>query len=407
MYLPRTIEKFINRADKQFPVIMVTGARQVGKTTVLQHLANDNRTFITLDDPLIRNMANVDPALFMQRYTPPILIDEIQYAPNILPYIKMMVDREKKSGLYWLTGSQPFHLMKNVSESLAGRAGIISLMGFSQREIQGQADSSEPFLPTADILSKRLKNSSPYSLQELYRRIWRGSLPAMSINDFIERDLFYSSYLQTYLQRDVHDLANVGNERSFLRFLRSAAARTGQLLNVTELARDSDVSPNTAKNWLSILIASGIAYLLEPYFSNITKRFVKAPKLYILDTGLCAYLTEWSSSETLEAGAMSGAVLETWIVAEILKSYLHHGKTAPIYHYRDKDKKEIDLLIVRDGVIYPLEIKKSASPRKQHFRHFKVLERQKLPIGPGGVICLTETLIPLSENVQGIPVKLL
>jgi len=244
-------------------------------------------------------------------------------------------------------------------------------------------------------------------LKELYRLIWRGAFPAIALNDDMDRNLFYSSYVQTYLQRDVRDLSRVGDAMAFLRFIRAASARTAQMLNMAELARDADVSPNTAKSWLSILQASGIVYLLEPYHTNITKRLVKTPKLYILDTGLCAYLTEWSSPETLEAGAMSGAILETWILTELLKSYWHNGRHAPFYYYRDKDQKEIDLLIVQDERIYPLAIKKTASPGKNDVRHFQSLEKLKLPIGPGGLICLAGQSLPLSQSAQSIPLTAL
>lgn len=223
----------------------------------------------------------------------------------------------------------------------------------------------------------------------------------------MDRDLFFASYVQTYLQRDIRDLAQVGDEMTFLRFLRAAAARSGQMLNMADLARDADVSPNTVKNWLSILQASGILYLLEPYHTNLTKRMVKTPKLYFLDTGLCTYLTQWSSPETLEAGAMSGAILETWILGELLKSYWHNGRQAPFYYYRDKDKKEIDLLIIQDGTIYPLEFKKTASPGKNTVRHFQVLKKLQLPVGVGGVICLTTQALPLTANAWSIPVGLL
>ena len=219
----------------------------------------------------------------------------------------------------------------------------------------------------------------------------------------MERDLFYSSYVQTYLQRDVRVLARVGDELAFLRFLRAAAARTGQLLNFADLARDADVAPNTAKNWLSILQTAEIVYLLEPYYTNVTQRLVKAPKLYFLDTGLAAYLTAWSSPETLEAGAMSGPLLETWIVAELLKSYWHTGRQPPFYYYRDKDQREIDLLLVQDGLIYPLEIRKTASPGRDDVRQFEALARLGTPVGPGGVICLVEQPLPLTPTAQAIP----
>ena len=407
MYCTRTLETFIQTAASQFPVVLVTGARQVGKTTFLKHMSDEKRNYVTLDDPLLKSLANDDPALFLQRFPPPVLIDEIQYAPGLLPYIKIEVDRTRTSNLYWLTGSQQFHLMKGVSESLAGRVGVVPLMGLSRREMIGMSHENTPFLPTSEEIISRTGSGGKLKLKELYWIIWRGSLPAIALHDNMDRDLFFSSYVQTYLQRDVRDLARVGDEMSFLKLLRATAARTGSLLNLTDLARDADVAPNTAKNWLSILQASGIIYLLEPNHSNVTKRLIKTPKLYFLDTGLCAYLTEWSSPETLEAGAMSGAILETWVVNELLKSYRHNGKHAPFYYYRDKDRKEIDILIVQNEKIYPLEIKKTASPSKNDVRHFCVLERLKKEIGPGGVICLTEQSLPLTESTISIPVSCL
>ena len=405
MYTHRTLEAFFTRATTQFPVMLITGARQVGKTTFLQHLREAERTYVSLDDPLTLRLAKEDPALFLQRFPAPLLIDEIQYAPELLPYLKMAVDRERRPGLYWLTGSQQFHLMRGVSESLAGRVGIVQLLGLSRQEILGLGQGSTPFLPASATLPARLPvGGGELSLRELYRLIWRGSFPALAMNAQADRGLFYSSYVQTYLQRDIRDLARVGDEMAFLRFLRAAAARSGQLLNLAELARDADVAPNTAKSWLSILQASVIVYLLPPYHTNLTKRLVKTPKLYFLDTGLCAWLTEWSSPETLEAGAASGPILETWIMAELLKSWWHNGRQAPFYFYRDKDQKEIDLLIIQDGTVYPLEFKKSASPGPGAIRHFQVLAKLNLPIGPGGVICLAERSLPLTALTISIPV---
>lgn len=403
-YTNRTLETFFRKAEAQFPVMMVVGARQVGKTTFLRYLSSKERTYISLDDPMILSLAREDPALFMQRFPAPLVIDEIQYAPGLLNYIKMAVDRERKPGLYWLTGSQQFHMMQGVSESLAGRIGIVRLLGLSRKEQICQGLSSTPFLPTPERLAEGLATAESPSLKALYETIWRGSFPAIALNDNMDRDLFYSSYTQTYLQRDIRDLARVGDERTFFRFLRVAAARSGQLLNLADLARDSDVAPNTAKHWLSILQTSGIVYLLEPYHANITKRLVKTPKLYFLDTGLCSWLTEWSSPETLEAGAMSGPILETWIMSEILKTWWHNGLREPFYFYRDRDQKEIDLIIVKDGVVYPLEFKKSAMPVKSDVRWFKTLEKLSLPIGPGGVICLALQSLPLTEIMSIIPV---
>jgi predicted AAA+ superfamily ATPase len=407
MYSPRTLEGYLCKAAAQFPVLLLTGARQVGKTTLLRHLASSERVYVSLDDPLVLSLAREDPALFMQRFPAPVLIDEIQYAPQLLPYIKMAADADRKAGGFWLTGSQQFHLMRNVSESLAGRVAVLQLLGLSRRESTGVGTDQGPFLPSAEFLSQRVRRMDTLSLKDLYARIWRGSFPALVLDAELDRDLFLSSYVQTYLQRDVRDLAQVGDEMAFLRFLRACAARTGQLLNISELARDADVSPGTGKKWLSILEASGLIYLLEPYFTNVTKRMVKTPKLYCLDTGLAAYLTEWSSPETLEAGAMSGAILETWIMGELLKSWLHNGLRPPFYYYRDKDQKEVDLLIIQDGTIFPLEFKKTASPDKHDIRHFSVLEKFGMPVGMGGVICLAGQALPLSEKAWSMPASLI
>lgn len=403
MYVARTLETFVTKAAQQFPVVLLTGARQVGKTTLLRHLSEATRAYVTLDDPLVLNLARTDPALFMQRFPPPVLIDEIQYAPGLLPYIKMAADRAGEPGLFWLIGSQQFHLMKGVSESLAGRVAVLHLLGLSRWELVGRGRDATPFTPAPEEIARRSAQTQKLTLKELYRLIWRGSLPAIALNEAVDRDLFYSSYVQTYLQRDVRDLARVGDELAFLRFLRAAAARTGQLLNLAELARDADVAPNTAKHWLSILQAAGTVYLLEPYHTNVTQRLIKAPKLYFLDTGLAAYLTEWATPETLEAGAMSGAILETWVVAELLKSYWHAGRRPPFSYYRDKDLREIDLLLVQDGMVYPLEIKKTASPSRDDIRHFGALERLGLTVGPGGLICLAEQALPLTATAWAIP----
>ena len=407
MYYHRTIEKFILQANAHFPVLLLTGARQVGKTTLLKHLKEESRTYVTLDDPLLLNSAREDPALFLQRFQPPILIDEIQYAPQLLPHIKMIADETKKPGLFWLTGSQHLLMMKNVSESLAGRVAVLELLGMSRREILKSAQTFTPFLPSRLKIQERAKNQAPLSLQELYALIWRGSFPAIALSETMNRDLFYGSYVQTYLQRDVRSLLNVNDELAFLRFLRAAAARTAQILNVSELAKDADVAPNTAKKWLAILQASGIVFLLEPYYTNVTKRLIKAPKLYFTDTGLCSYLTEWSNPQTLEAGAMSGAILETWVINEIIKSYKHNGRKPPVYYFRDKSKKEIDLLIIENGTVYPIEIKKTSAPDKRLLKNFFALEKLKLSIGEGGVICLSQHYLPLTEQFSAIPISVL
>lgn len=411
MYNHRTLESYVEKASRQFPVLLVVGPRQVGKTTFLRALSGDTRTYVTLDDPTLATLAKEEPRLFLERFPPPILIDEIQYAPELLPYIKMRVDQDKKAGQFWLTGSQQFHLMKGVSETLAGRIGIVNLLGLSQFEQKGCGEKHKPFLPTASF-EKEVRSlfahepvSNATSLEALFYQIWRGSFPAIALNDDMDRDLFYASYVQTYLQRDVRDLTRVGNELSFLKFLRATAARTGQLLNLTDLARDCDISPPTAKSWLSILIASGILYLLEPFSTNLTKRLVKTPKLYFLDTGLCAYLTGWSDPKTLEAGAMAGAILETFVVSEILKSWWHNGKQAPLFFYRDKNKVEVDLLIVADQIAHPVEIKKTAHPTKKAIAAFSTLSFSNMRLGEGGVVCLAPTLIPIDDNNCAFPVS--
>jgi predicted AAA+ superfamily ATPase len=406
-YYQRTLDEGWLAASRQFAALLLTGPRQVGKTTFLQHICGKERRYVTLDDPAIRMLANGDPALFMERYTPPILIDEIQYAPGILPYIKMEIDSKKRRDAFWLTGSQQFHLMKGISETLAGRVAIMNMLGFSNRERHRLKLDVPPFLPEDRVIRQRQSHSKPAGLREIFNDIWMGTLPAITAGMVKDRDIFYSSYLQTYLQRDIRDMAKIGDENSFLRFLKACAARTGQLLNLSELARDADVSPNTAKNWLSILQTSFQVYLLPPYHSNITKRLVKRPKLYFLDTGLCAYLAEWSSPETLEAGAMSGAILETYVFAEILKSWWHKGKTPQIYYYRNRDGQEIDFLLICDRVGYPVEVKKAASPKSEWLKSFAALNQLKIKIGSGAVICMAKDVIPLDKNVSAIPVEIL
>ena len=407
MYYPRAARQGWFEASQQFPVLLLTGPRQVGKTTFLKHICDADRRYVSLDDPPLRTLANEDPGLFLERYKPPVLIDEIQYAPKLLPFIKMAVDSGRKPGMFWLTGSQQFQMMKGVSETLAGRVAIINLLGFSNRERSKAKLDVPPFLPTRQILAEREASQVKLSLRDIYANIWLGSFPALVVGEVKNRDLFYSSYLQTYLQRDVRDLAQVGNEASFLRFLKACAARTGQMLNVSDLARDADVSVNTAKNWLSILQASFQIYLLHPYYSNLSKRLVKRPKLYFLDTGLCAYLTEWTSAETLEAGAMSGNIFETYVFAEILKSWWHRGQFPQIFYYRDKDKREIDLLFIQDQMFYPVEVKKSSSPKRDWTSVFCTLDNLDLKRGEGAVVCICREALPLQQTAEAIPVGLI
>ncbi|SMC63428.1 ATP-binding protein [Papillibacter cinnamivorans] len=417
MYIKRAIENSIIKISDTFSVLLLTGPRQVGKTTLLQHLAEPDRTYITLDDPDVRFLAKNDPALFMQRYTPPVIIDEIQYAPEILPYIKMSVDRSKDRGDFWLTGSQMFHMMKNVSESLAGRVGIVNLLGLSGSEID--RIPSEPFTTTPERLMARAKTARKMSLADIYERIFRGGMPALYTGDEINLETFYSSYMNTYLQRDIKDLTQVADEMSFYNFMVAVAARTAKPIIYDELAKDAGISAPTAKKWLSILVSSRIVALVQPYHNNVLKRIVKTPLLHFLDTGLCAYLLKWGNAEILERGAMAGSFFESWVFSEIYKSYLNAGKEPPIFYYRDKDKKEIDLLLHYDGALYPIEIKKSASPGSEAIKHFKVLnpvteperfgelEQYKLDIGTGAVVCMATDLLPIDKRNWYVPAWLL
>ena len=395
MYINRVIEKTLNRLSGQFKVILVTGARQVGKSTLLKH-CDIKRNYVSLDDLSEREIAIKEPKLFLENHKPPLIIDEIQYAPELLSYIKLIVDKSDKKGQYWLTGSQQFHLMKNVSESLVGRVGIIDLMGLSLGEILNYSDSI-PFLPNSDFSIEHKKFSS----DEVFNMIYNGSFPALNNNEVQDRNAFYSSYVRTYIERDIRDLATVSDEMKFLTFLRVVAARTSQVLKYSTLANDVGISQPTAKAWLSILVTSGLVYLLPPYYKNITSRMTKMPKIYFLDTGLCAYLTGWSNKEVIKNGAMSGAFFETFVVSEIIKSYTNNGERPLIYWYRDTLQKEIDVIIERDGKLYPIEIKLTANPHKSMVKNFDLIDNS----GEGALICLADKVFYLTDEVKVIPIQ--
>jgi predicted AAA+ superfamily ATPase len=417
MYIERAVEGTIRKVSRTFPVLLVTGARQVGKTTLLLKLAEEGRAYVTLDDPETRRMAKADPALLLQRYAPPLIIDEIQYAPELLPYIKMSVDKSRANGGYWLTGSQAFHMMRDVSESLAGRVGIVRLHGLSQSEIA--AIPSEPFSTDKDRLLSRLKVAPKAGLREVYGRIWRGGMPALYGDEPPEWPIFFSSYLNTYIGRDIRDLAQVADEMAFLNFMAVAAARTARPVVYEDLANESGVSAPTAKKWLSVLVSSGLAALVQPYHNNALKRVVKAPLLHFLDTGLAAYLLKWENAEVMERGAASGAFFETYAFSEIYKGFANAGLEPPLFYYRDRDQKEIDLLMLRNGTLYPVEIKKTASPGAAAVKHFSVLKpveglgragapgQIKVGVGAGAVVCMSDDLLPLDRDNWAVPVWLL
>ncbi len=401
----RTLASIIKEVNDNFPVLLVTGPRQVGKTTLLEMCAEGNRNYVTLDNLEARTLAQNDPGLFVQTHKPPLIIDEVQYAPNLFSYIKIIVDREKTNGLFWLTGSQKFHLMKGITESLAGRVAIIDLLGLSQAEIDERWESLTPFLPSPGWIDNAKRTiENPKTLTETYKRIWQGTFPRVVEATDSVRNLFYQSYIQTYIRRDVKDILSISDETLFYSFLGAVAARTGQLLNYADLARDTAIDNKTAKSWLSVLETSGLVYLLKPYHRNVTKRLVKSPKLYFLDTGLCTYLTKWPTPDSLEAGAMSGAILETYLFSEILKSYYHNGVEPYFYYYRDLDQKEVDLVIETGDSLYPVEFKKTATPSSTASKHFHLLEKLGKKVGHGAVFCFVEQDVVLSEDVTAIPV---
>ena len=332
-----------------------------------------------MDDPDVRYLAKHDPALFMQRYAPPVLIDEIQYAPELLPYIKIYVDSTKEKGSIWLTGSQAFQLMKDASESLAGRVGIVNLLGLSDAEIYSY--ESTPYTTEPKQLMNRMGELKERSLNDIYNRIFKGSMPELYASPNMDWETYYRSYVNTYLQRDIRNLAQVADEMDFYNFMTVAAAHTSKPVIYEELASAAGISAPTAKKWLSILVSSHIVALVQPYYNNVLKRVIKMPLLHFLDTGLAAYLLKWGNPEALERGAMSGAFFETYVFTELYKSYLNAGKEPPIFYYRDKDQREIDLLIYQNGTLAPIEIKKSASPGKAAIKNFHVLEPLQDQIG--------------------------
>lgn len=407
MYINRNIEKTINQISDKYKVLLVTGPRQVGKTTVLKHLmTNSNRTYVTLDDLMVRNLAITDPTLFLQKYSPPILVDEIQYAPQLLNYIKMYVDAQDRNGTVWLTSSVTLSSIKSVTENLGDRVGVLTLCGLELSEIVNTTDSG-CFSPKFEHLLFRSKAANRYSLKEIYKIIWQGSMPSIYNDSYNEWQSYYASYVQNLLQYDVMKQLQVNDEMIFFTFLRAAAGQTGRIINYAELAKAAEISAPTAKQWVKILEDIGIIYMLQPFMPPGSKYVVKAPKLYFCDTGLAAYLTSWNNADALESGAMSEEFLSTWVVMEIYKSYSNKGKIPPIYYLRNFNGKEINLIIYEDGIAYPIMIKKASSPNKI-IKTFAILDPvakdAKLTVGEGGIICFSDEVVPAAENINYIPV---
>ena len=409
MYITRHMEKPVMELNEQYPVLLLTGPRQVGKTTMLEHLIEvegKGRKKVSLDDLTLRELAKTDPKMFFQLYQPPLLIDEVQYAPELFPYIKIMVDERHQPGDFWLTGSQLFKMMEGVQESLAGRVALLHLSPLSQSEIM-KRPPEPPFSLELSLLSERQNGRQMLNTPEVFQHIHQGGMPALVTGTYSNAPIFYSSYIDTYMERDVRRLSNDIDSLKFLRFLRSVAARTSQQVNYKGIADDAEIDQTTAKNWLHVLEALGISFLLEPYSNNVLKRTVSTPKLYFYDSGIVCYLTRWSSPETAMEGAMSGALLENYTVAEIIKTYQNAGQEPFLYYYRDKDAREIDLILERDGKLFPIEIKKMASPPKKLTKVFDLIDKSPLQRGTGAILCMADQLGAFDQNNLIVPISLI
>jgi len=407
MYYKRHIEPVVERIAKRKSVVVVTGARQVGKSTMLKETYKDIN-YIALNRPLVRESAKENPSVFFDTYKPPVVVDEIQKAAELLEYIKDIVDEEKVKGQFYLTGSQSMMLMKNVSDSLAGRAGVVKLLGLSLRELAGSS-YRKPFLPLQDHMAEAEKTCGDFDYTKLLACIHKGSFPELyeTESDLYDWLDFHSSYFQTYIEKDVRDVLNVQDESAFIKFVKTTASLTGEMLNLTTIAEICGKDVKTIRAWLSVLESSGLVYLLEPYYNNFNKRLVKTPKLYFLDTGLACWLLGWNTPEQLVNGAMWGHIFESFVFAEVLKSFYNDGIVKPpLYYYRDKDKHEIDLLIENGDTLYPIEIKTTSDPTKSMVNAFHLIDA--IPgkkCGSGALICLAKERLPLKDNVWIVPAQ--
>ena len=406
-YINRSLERKFTRMSSFFKAVLVTGARQVGKTTMLRHLAEgQNRTYVTLDNIMARNLAKTDPVLFFQTYKPPIIIDEVQYAPELFGQIKIICDESEETGLFWLTGSQQYSMMKNVRETLAGRIGILELYSFSKNEKEGIEFENDLDFSLPCLLERQTK-AAKNDVVSVFEHIWRGGMPQVLYADAEQRQEYYNSYVDTYLMRDVTDLGGVTDSMRFGRFLTACAALASEQLNYKKLADAAEVSQPTAKEWIRLLEGLGIIYLLQPYANNELKRLTKTPKLYFCDTGLCAYLSMWLTPKTLMNGAASGHYFENFVVIEMLKSYAYSKEKAKMSYFRDSNAKEIDIFVEEGGRIHPFEIKKTANPDRRETRKFDILDKTSTERGWGGIICMCMEVIPIDAKNCFIPCNLL
>lgn len=406
-YIRRSLERKFTRMSSFFKAVLVTGARQVGKTTMLRHLAQgENRTYVTLDNLMARNLAKSDPVLFFQTYKPPVMIDEVQYAPELFSQIKIICDESEGTGLFWLTGSQHYSMMKNIRETLAGRIGILELYSLSKNEKDGiEFENDLDF--SLPCLLERQEHAAKNNVVSVFEHIWRGGMPQVVHADAEQRQEYYNAYIDTYLMRDVADLGGITDSLRFGRFLTACAALVSEQLNYKTLADAADISQPTAKEWMRLLEGLGIVWLLKPYANNELRRLTKTPKLYFCDTGLCAHLSRWLTPETLMNGAASGHYFENFVVIEMLKSYAYSKVKANMSYFRDSNAKEIDVFVEEGSLIHPLEIKKSANPDRREVKKFSVLDKTAIERGWGGIICLCEEVIPIDSKNCFIPCSLL
>lgn len=406
-YIKRELERKFLEMSNFFKVVLVTGARQVGKTTMLKHLADGtDRTYVTLDDIAVRELAQSDPALFFQTYKPPILIDEVQHAPQLFERIKLICEQSNYTGLFWLTGSQHFGMMKHVRETLAGRIGILELYSLSQREKNGVL-FDEPLDFSFENLRSRQTCLPNSDVTQIFEHIWRGGMPQVLDTGEEMRQEYFNSYVDTYLMRDIAEVGGVTDSSKFMRLLKACAALTAEQVNYKTLADAADISEPTAKDWVRLLEGLGIIYLLHPYSNNELKRLVKTPKLYFCDTGLCSFLSMWLTRDTLMNGAASGHYFENYVVIELLKNYAYGKSKANLYYYRDSNAKEIDVFVELDGFIHPLEIKKSSSPNRKEVNKYLLLDKASIPRGCGGIVCMCDNPLPIDEMNSFIPSRVI
>lgn len=394
----REATEVIKKISDTFRVLLVTGPRQTGKTTLLKSLKPENMGYVTLDDKILRKQAQDDPKLFLEEHPAPLFIDEAQYAPDLFSYIKINVDNSKAKGQYWITGSQQFNLMKNASESLAGRVGIVNLNSFTYSEIV-KNENKDLFNPD------KLKKVAKIEVNDLFEIIFKGGMPEFYDNPKIDRNLYFQNYINTYIEKDVRELIEIGKLEEFKKFMVSIASRIGEQLNYSDISKDCGVSVPTIISWMSVLVSSGLVYLLEPYMSSQLKRMTHIPKIYFMDTGLAAYLAGWESARDLQLSSTSGHYLENFVICEIIKSYNARGIKPNLSYYRDKEKHEIDLVFYKNNKLYPFEIKKTASPNSSMISSFKYLENSKKEIATGGIICLYDNLMKMDEKNYIIPIS--